>query len=143
MFRYNTGMRSAIGLVIIGLASIGMGQDLTGKWIGSYRVNAPNITAEDRKAFEALAKTTKLIMTIKKDKTYVVEISGETQKSKTEGSYKIEKGKLVMTDFRRNGKAVPDNQRRVATFTILNGGKELQTKVGSGRVPAILTFKRA
>jgi hypothetical protein len=131
-----------MGLLVMGLAATGVAQDLTGKWIGTYKVNAKNMSAQERTEFEAIAKSTKLVMTIKKDKTYVVEISGETQKSKTEGSFRIEKGKLIMTDHRRNGKAVPDNQRRSATFNILNGGKELQTTVGATRVPAILSFKR-
>lgn len=143
MFRYNGGMRCGMGLLVIGLAATGLAQDLTGKWIGTYKVNTTKMTAQERTQVEALTKSTKLVMTIKKDKTYVVEISGKTQQSKTEGSYRIEKGKLIMTDHRRNGKAVPDNQRRSATFTILNSGKELQTKIESGRVPAILIFKRA
>lgn len=131
-----------MGLLVMGLAVTGMAQDLTGKWIGTYKVNAQNMTATERTEFEALAKSTKLVMTLKKDKTYVVEIRSETQKSKTEGSFRIEKGKLIMTDHRRNGVAIPNHRRQSATFTILNGGKELQTKISSGRVPAMLTFKR-
>lgn len=135
-------MRCLLGLLTLSLVALAHPQDVVGKWLGAYKVDSSKMSASERQAAESMAKSTKLVLTLRSDKTFMVEIAGPTQKSKTEGTYRIEKGKLITTDTKRNGKPVLDHHKRLTTFTIASGGKELHTKIESSKLPAVLVFKR-
>lgn len=129
-------------IVVASFAGTGAAQNLVGLWSGRYQVDMTKVAAENRQMVDAMTKSTKLTMRLKKDKTYTVEIVGPNQKSLTEGTYRIEKGKLITTDVKRNGKPIPAGDRRSATFTIASNGKTLTMRVERGPAPATLTFTR-
>jgi hypothetical protein len=136
-------MNRLLGVLTVGLLVTGaMAQDLVGVWSGRYQVDMTKVAAENRQMVAEMSKSTRLTMRLRKDKTFSVEIVGKNQKSLTEGTYRIEKGKLITTDLKRNGKAVAAADRRNAAFTIANGGKSLTLKLDRGPAPAVLTFTK-
>lgn len=131
--------------VLAGLAltTTAFAQDVVGTFTGVYKVDMSKLKVDDRKMMQAIIDASKITMSIRKDKTFVVTITNINQNSRTEGTYRVVNGTLVTTDRRRNGKAVPDSSRRMTTFTISNGGRTLTAKLKKGPGPAqlILTKK--
>lgn len=129
--------------LVASLACAGFAQDVSGKWTGRYIVDLARVPQAERERVAAQAKSTKLTMTLRKDKTFTVEFVGNGQSNTTTGVYRVEKGKLITTDTKRNGKPIPNASRRTATFTISGGGKELRMKPQNTTMPAELVLTMA
>lgn len=130
--------------VLAGLAltTTAFAQDVSGTYIGKYKLELAKFKPEDRKMMQAAADQSKLTLQLRKDMSFVVEIVGLNAKSRTEGTYKVQGGKVITVDRVRNGKPVPNAARRTATFTIADKGKTLRMKVTSPKTPAELIFTK-
>lgn len=135
--RYGWAVLAGLALTTTALA-----QDVVGTYLGTYKVDMSKLKVEDQKMLQAMIDASKITMSIRKDKTFVVTITSINQSSRTEGTYRVVNGTLVTTDRRRNGEAVPDSSRRLTTFTISNGGRTLTAKLKKGPAPAQLVLTK-
>jgi len=135
--RYGWAVLAGLALTTTALA-----QDVSGNYVGKYKLDLSKFKPEDRKMAQAAADQSKLSLQLRKDMSFVVEIVGVNARSRTEGTYKVQGGKVITTDRVRNGKPVPNASRRSASFTIADNGKTLRMKITTGKAPAELIFTR-
>ncbi len=125
-----------------------------GTWIGAYKFDMskvklptdPQQKAMAKSAIEAI-KAMKFTFVLKSDKTFRMEMrsvqAGKQRVQVSEGKYTVTGNKVVSTTLKRDGKAVPANDRTVNTLRISTDGNTMVHTKSDPQLQGHLELKRA
>ena len=156
--RYNACqlMKKITLLALVGLAAaLAFGQvresQIAGTWNGSIKGSIPVPKGQEKNAqvqqqvaqANKMMKELKMVITMRANKTFTMNASGQGRKDSAEGTWALSGNTLNLTDTKRNGKDIPVAQRQKVAFTLSNGGKTMTLRPQGAPPGVSLVFNKS
>ncbi|MFY9234578.1 MAG: hypothetical protein WAO58_08980 [Fimbriimonadaceae bacterium] len=141
----------AVAAALTVLAVAGVAQNLIGTWTGKVQIDASKMpkgqNPEQQKMIDsslAVVKKMRISVNLRANKTYTATVSGVpggTKGQASEGTWKVQGGKLWLTSLKENGKA--STTKKPQPFVIAKNGKSFYMDApGGGGMGGRVTFTR-